>query len=97
MRSDRIDRVEILDLVVEIALGGGIISSGPRALNQDLEKQREEIEVFLGRRKGKRIDLKSSGFKAHAYVRAAKELCEAFEAAAQIEDEGVAARTSAGS
>src|SRR6266478_3682993 len=84
-----IDRVQIFDLVIEIAFAGRIEFPGPRSLNQDFQEEREEIEIFLRRRERKRIDLEIVGFEANADIRAAEEMCEAFKASAQIEDEGM--------
>ena len=84
-----IDRVEIFDLVIEIAFGRRIKLRRPLALHQDLQKQREEIEIFLGGRKRKGIDFEILGREAHAHVGAAKQLRQAFKASAQVEDEGV--------
>src|SRR5882724_9372266 len=84
-----IDRVQIFDLVIEIAFDGRIEFPGPRSLNQDFQEEREEIEIFLRRRERKRIDLEIVGFQTDADVRTAEELREAFKTPAQIEDEGV--------
>ena len=85
----RIHRVEVFDLVKEIPLSSRVEFTRPLPLDQDLQEEREEIEIFLGRWQRERIDLEIFGFQANANIRAAKELREAFEASAQIEDEGV--------
>ena len=74
-----IDGIEVFDLVVEFALGRGFEFSGRLPLDQDLQEEREELEIFLGRRQRKRVDLEIFGFKADANIRAAEELREAFE------------------
>src|SRR5258708_6821867 len=61
-----VDRVQILDLMIEIALDGGVEFTGPRSLNQDLQKQREKVEIFLCRRERKRVDLEILRFEANA-------------------------------
>ena len=58
-------------------------------MDQDFQEKSEEIEILLRRWQRERIDLEISGFEAHANIRAAKQLREAFEAASQIEDECV--------
>lgn len=44
-----IDGVEIFDLGVELAVGGGVEFERSRTLEQDLDEQGEEIQVFFGR------------------------------------------------
>ncbi len=75
--------------MIEIAFGRGIQLAGPLALHQDLEKQREEIEIFLGGRERKRIDFEILRFQAHANIGAAEQLRQAFKTSAQVENEGV--------
>ena len=58
-------------------------------MDQNFQKEREEIEIFLGRRQRKRVDLEILGFQAHAHVGTAEELRKTLKAAAQVEDEGV--------
>src|SRR6266404_6082648 len=84
-----VDRVQIFDLVIEIAFDGRIEFPGPRSLNQDFQKESEEIEIFFRRRERKRVDLEIVGFQTDTDVRTAEELREAFKTPAQIEDEGV--------
>src|SRR5260370_10287535 len=82
-----IDRIEILDLVVEVALRRRIKFRRPRALNQDLQKQSEEIEILFRWREREWIDLEVLGFESDTNVGAAEELPKAFKASAQIEDQ----------
>src|SRR5882724_10516393 len=84
-----IDRVQIFDLVIEIALDGRVEFPHPRSLNQDFQEESKEIEIFFRRRERKRVDLEILGFEANADIRAAEELCETFKTSAQIEDEGM--------
>src|ERR1700722_1442114 len=84
-----IDRIQIFDLVIKIAFDGRIEFPGPRSLNQDFQKESEEIEIFFRRRERKRVDLEIFGFEADTDVRTAEELRKAFKTPAQIEDEGV--------
>src|SRR6202167_5618611 len=85
----RVYRIQVFDLVEEVALGGGVELARPLALNQHFQEESEEIEVFLRRWQRKRIDLEIRGIKADANIRAAEKLCEAFKASAQVEDERV--------
>src|SRR5579863_3876705 len=73
----------------KVAFGGRVEFARPLSLNQDLQEESEEIEVFLRRGQGERVDLEIVGFEAHADIRAAEQLREALKAPAQIEDEGV--------
>src|SRR5271168_1972716 len=73
----------------EIAFDGRVEFACPLPLNQDLQEESEEVEVFLRRRQREWVDLEILGFEAHADIRAAKQLREALKAPAQIEDEGV--------
>src|SRR5882724_2763085 len=84
-----IDRVQIFDLVIEIALDGRVEFAGSGSLNQDFQEESKEIEIFFRRRERKRIDLEILGFQANADIRSAEKLCEAFKAPAQIENERV--------
>src|SRR5260370_1288541 len=84
-----IDRIQIFDLVIEIAFDGRVEFPGPRSLNQDFQKESEEIEIFFRRRERKRVDLEIVGFQTDTDVRTAEELREAFKTAAQIEDKRV--------
>src|SRR6266852_5573606 len=85
----RVYRIQVFDLVEEIALGGRVEIARLLSLNQYLQEEREKIEVFLGWWQRKRVDLEILGFKADADIRAAEKLCEAFKAPAQVEDERV--------
>src|SRR5271163_2267398 len=85
----RVHRIQVFDLVEEVALGGRVKLARPLPLNQHFQEESEEIEVFLRRWQRKRIDLEILGFKADANIRAAEKLCEAFKASAQVEDERV--------
>src|SRR5882724_2716513 len=84
-----IDRIQIFDLVIEIAFDGRVEFPGPRSLNQDFQKESEKIEILFRRRERKRVDLEIFGFQTDTDVRTAEELREAFKTPAQIEDEGV--------
>ena len=84
-----LDRVEIFDLLVEIAFCGRIKLGRPPALDQHLQENSEEIEVFLRGRKREGIDFEIPGREANAHVGAAEQLGQAFKASAQIKDEGV--------
>src|ERR1700693_4493533 len=85
----RINRIQIFNLLIEIAFNGCVECSDPRTLDQNLDKQCEEIEIFFRRDERKRVDSEVLGFAAHADVRAAKKLGEAFKTSAHIEDKGV--------
>src|SRR5580700_1926755 len=84
-----IDRVEILDLVIEIAFGRGIEFTVLLVLHQDLQEESEEVEIFLGGCKREWVDLEIPGLQTHARIGAAKQMRKAFKAPAQIEDECV--------
>ena len=90
----RVHRIQVFDLVEEIAFGGRVEFARPLPLNQDFQEESEEIEIFLRRRQRERVDLETLGFQAHANIGAAEKLREAFKAPAQIEDEGVRDRIS---
>ena len=49
----RVNGVQILDLMKEFPLGGRIEFARLLALQQDFHKERQEIEIFLGRRRAK--------------------------------------------
>jgi hypothetical protein len=84
-----LDFVQILNLVVKIAFLCGRQFQGRRSLDENFDKQREEVEVLLGRWNRERIDLEAWRVQSHAGIRAAKQSSQAFKATAQIEDEGV--------
>src|SRR5271170_1761807 len=62
----RVHRIQIFDLVEEVALGGRVELARPLSLNQHFQKESEEIEIFLRRWQRKWIDLEILGFEAHA-------------------------------
>ena len=68
----RVDGVQVLDLVEEVALGGRIDLGSSLPLDQDFQEQSEKIEIPLRGRERKRIDLKILGFQADANIRAAE-------------------------
>src|SRR5271163_193254 len=43
----RVHRIEVFDLVEKFALGGGVEFARPLPLNQHLQEESEEIEIFL--------------------------------------------------
>src|SRR6267378_3099996 len=64
----RVHGIEVFDLMVEIAFRRRVEFAGRLPLYQDLQEEREEIEIFLGRRERKRVDLESVGLKADAHI-----------------------------
>ena len=87
MRNAGVYGIEILNLVVEVALGRGVKFCRPGALKQDFQKEREEVEVLFGWWQREWIDFEVLGFESDADVGAAEEMRKAFKASAQIEDE----------
>src|ERR1700730_8019212 len=85
----RVHRIQIFNLMEEIAFARGVELTRPRALNQDFQEEGEKIEIFFGGRERERVDLEIPGFEADPNIRAAEKLREAFKAPAQIEDKGV--------
>ena len=85
----RVHLIEVFHLVEEVALGGRVELGRPLPLDQHLQEEGEEIEVFLGRRERKRVDLEIPGFQADADIQAAEKLREILKASAQVEDEHV--------
>src|ERR1700732_3260612 len=82
-----VNRVQVFDLVIEIALDGGVEFTHPCSLNQDFQEEGKEIEIVLCGRKRKRVDLEVLGFEADAEVGAAEKLSEAFKTSAKVKDE----------
>jgi hypothetical protein len=85
----RIHGIQVLNLFVNIAIGDRVELERAFALQQDFHKQSQEVEILLGRREGERIDRKALGFEPSRDVRSGEKMCEAFKAAAEIENEGV--------
>src|SRR5271170_6498362 len=79
----RVHRIQVFDLVEQVALGGRVEFTRPWSLDQHFQEEREEIEIFLRRWQRKWIDLEVLGFQADADIRASEELREAFKAPAQ--------------
>ena len=75
--------------MVQIAFRGRVELASLLSLNQNLEEQREKVEILFRRWQGERVDLEILGFQSDANIRAAKQLREALKAPAEIEDEGV--------
>src|ERR1019366_7944849 len=82
-------RIQVFDLVEQVALGGRVELARLLPLDQHFQEEREESEIFLRRWQRKRVDLEILGFQADANIRAAEKLREAFKASAQIENERV--------
>src|ERR1700675_4247132 len=82
-----VNRIQILDLLVEISFLAGFQVDWRRALQQHLHKQGEKIEIFLGRRESERIDPEISGVDSYLHVRTSEELREAFETASHVKNE----------
>ena len=69
----RVHRLEVFNLVEKFPFGGaGQSSPRPLPLNQHLQEERKEIEIFLRRWEREGIDLEALGFQAHANIGAAK-------------------------
>src|ERR1700685_2136013 len=45
----RVHRIQVFDLVEEVALGGRVELTRPLSLDQHFQEEREEIEIFLRR------------------------------------------------
>src|SRR5271154_4317934 len=73
----------------EVALCGRVDLGSSLPLDQNFQEQGEKIEILLGGWQRKRIDLEILGLQADAHIRSPEQLCEAFKASTQIEDEGV--------
>src|ERR1700674_5586722 len=82
-----VNRIQILDLLVEIPFLAGFQVGWRRALQQNLHKQGKKIEILLRRRKRERIDPEVGGVDSNLHVRTAEELREAFETAAEVKNE----------
>src|ERR1700675_3638009 len=87
--ESRVHRIQVFDLVEEVAFGSRVELARPLSLNQHFQEEGEEIEIFLRRWQRKRVDLEILGFKPDANIRAAEKLREAFEAPSEVEDEGM--------
>src|SRR6202050_1861094 len=85
----RIHCIQIFDLLEEVALACRVELARPGSLHQNPHEQGKEIEIFLGRRQRKRIDLEILAFQADAKVGSGEKPREAFKAPTQIEDERV--------
>src|SRR5271163_1047986 len=44
----RVHRIQVFDLVEEVALGGRVELTRPLSVNQHFQEEREKIEVFFG-------------------------------------------------
>src|SRR5216683_510231 len=82
-----VNGVKILNLLVEVSLLGGVQFDRRCALKQHLYKQSQEIEVLLRGRERERVDSEVRRIDANPHVGAAKEMCKALEAPAQVKDE----------
>src|ERR1700722_1522041 len=65
----RVHRIQVFDLVEEIALGARIEFARPLSLNQPFQEECEEIKILFCRRERKRVDLEIFGFEADASIR----------------------------
>src|ERR1700686_5577154 len=83
----RVNRIQILDLLVEIPFLAGFQVDRRRALQQNLHKQGKKIEVLLRRRKRERINPEVRGVDPYLDVRTAKKLRETFETPAEVKNE----------
>src|SRR3984893_6113219 len=83
-----VNRIQILDLLVEIPFLAGFQVDCRRALQQNLHKQSEKVEILLRRRKGERIYSEVRGVYSYLHVRTSEQLGEAFETAAKVKNEG---------
>src|ERR1700730_3888518 len=82
-----VNRIQILDLLVEIPFLAGFKADWRRALQQNLHKQGEKVEILLRRRKRERIDPEVRGVDPYLHVRTAEKLREAFETVSEVEHE----------
>src|SRR5579864_9529925 len=82
-----VNRIQILDLLVEIPFLAGFQVDWRRALQQNLHKQGEKVEILLCRRERERIDPEVGGVDSYLHVRTAKKLRETFETAAEVKNE----------
>src|SRR6202167_3956970 len=85
----RVHGIQIFDLLEEVALACRVELARLGSLHQNPHEQGKEIEIFLGRRQRKRIDLEILAFQADAKVGTGEKPREAFKAPTQIEDERV--------
>src|SRR5882762_6736236 len=85
----RVHRIQVFDLVEEVALSGRVEFARSLPLDQHFQKESEEIEILLCRWQRKRVDFEILRFQADTDIRATEKLREALEAASQIKDEGV--------
>src|SRR5271156_5161469 len=69
-----VNRIQILDLLVEIPFFAGFQVDWRRALQQNFHKQSEKVEILLRRRKGERIDPEVRGVDSYLHVRTAEKL-----------------------
>src|SRR5580658_7016442 len=82
-----INRIQILDLLVEISFLAGFQVDCRGALQQNLHKQGKKVEILLRRRKRERIDPEVRRIDSYLHVRTAEKLREAFETAAEVKNE----------
>src|ERR1700687_4936961 len=82
-----VNRIQILDLLVEIPFLAGFQVDRRRALQQNLHKQGKKVEILLCRRETERIDPEVWRVDSYFHVRTAEKLREAFETAAEVKNE----------
>src|SRR6202167_2827 len=85
----RVHGIQILDLLEEVALGCWLELAAPGSLHQNPHEQGKEIQIFLGRRQRKRIDLAIFPLQAHAHIGSLEKPRETFKAPTQIKNERV--------
>src|ERR1700722_13097244 len=83
-----VNRIQILDLLVEVPFLAGFQVDWRRALQQNLHKQGKKVEILLCRRERERIDPEVRGVDSYLHVRTTEKLREAFEAASEVKNEG---------
>src|SRR5271169_2152474 len=82
-----VDRIQILDLLVEIPFLAGFQVDWRRALQQNLHKQGKKVEILLRRWKRERIDPEIRRVDSYLHVRTTEKLREAFETSAEVKNE----------
>ncbi len=75
--------------MIEVALLGGRQLQRRGALNQNFEKEGEEVEILFRGWNRERVDLEAGRIEANADIRTTEEPRQALEATAQVEDECV--------
>src|SRR5580658_6660367 len=83
-----VNRIEILNLLVEIPFLARFQVDWRRALQQNLHKQGKKVEILLRRRKRERINPEVRGVDSYLHVRTPEKLREAFETASEVKNEG---------